>query len=136
MSERSDGPLTTDELFERLRNGSAPERARACRELAAQPDAAAVPVLVDALEDEDSGVRWLAAVALIAHRDAAVIPILERLIERADSPWFREGAHHVLQALVTPEISPVVEALESKFPEEAAPVAANEALAKLHGSGR
>jgi HEAT repeat protein len=129
-SERSE-PRTSEQLIERLRNGSDTERARACRELAALRDPAAIPALLDALEDEDGGVRWLAAVALIELREAAVIPLLERLLQRVESPWFREGAHHVLRSLVTPTLTPVVEALTKPFPEESVPLAVNEALKAL-----
>lgn len=124
----------TEYLVGLLRSESDTERARACRELAALREPAAIPALLDALEDLDGGVRWLAAVALIELREAAVIPLLERLIVRAESPWLREGAHHVLRSLVTPTLTPVVEALERPFPEETVPVAANEALKALRGT--
>lgn len=135
MSNEGIAPRTTAELVERLRNGSAAERARACRELAAVRDPEAISALLDALEDEDGGVRWLAAVALIELRERAVVPLLERLLARVESPWFREGAHHVLRALVTPTLTPVVEALEKPFPEETVPLAVDGALKGLRTQG-
>ena len=59
-------------------------------------DPRAVPALLDALEDRDSDVAWLAAVALNKLGKAAWKAVLQRLIERGvDSVAVRSGVHHV-----------------------------------------
>ena len=56
----------------------------------------AIPALLDALEDRDSDVAWLAAVALNKLGPKAWKPVLHRLIERGvDSVAVRAGVHHI-----------------------------------------
>ena len=56
----------------------------------------AIPALLDALEDRDSDVAWLAAVALNKLGQDAWKPVLQRLIERGvDSVAVRAGVHHI-----------------------------------------
>lgn len=109
-------------------------RWEAAKALSTTPVKGAITALLDALEDEDGGIRWLAGEALAKIGDAAVVPLLRRLLDRSGSPWFQEGAHHVLQKLVTPETTPVVDALESLFPAEAIPPEVDKALRRLEGS--
>ena len=52
--------------------------------------------LVQALEDDEFGVRWTAAVVLAQVGDDALPPLLHALTEQHESTWLREGAHHVL----------------------------------------
>ncbi|NLW82177.1 MAG: HEAT repeat domain-containing protein [Desulfovibrionales bacterium] len=60
-------------------------------------DPAAIPALLDALEDHDADVAWLAAVALNKLGKAAWKPVLHRLVERGvDSVAVRAGVHHIL----------------------------------------
>lgn len=75
-------------------------------------DSSSIAALVVALEDLHGGVRWLAAQAPV-------------------SSWRKEGAHHILRGLDRPEVSPVVQALEERFPAITVPVAASEALKAL-----
>lgn len=56
--------------------------------------------LLAMLEDDASGIRWIAAEALIKMGRVSLRPLLETLINRADSYNFRLGAHHVLAKLV------------------------------------
>jgi hypothetical protein len=96
---------------------------------------AATRALIKALEDRMFDVRWLAAQGLIAIGPEAIIPILEALIERADSVWMREGAHHVLHDLAEGEIRevlwPVIAALEDVDSPVEVPFAAKTALNAL-----
>ncbi len=103
----------------------------AARVLGDIADPASGAALVTALEDSAGGVRWLAAKGLIAIGPAAILPLLRQLLTRADSPWLQEGAHHVLMGLATPTLSPVIRALEERFPALAVPVAASEVLKEL-----
>ena len=92
--------------------------------------------LVRALEDEDGGVRWLAAQGLIAIGPGALRPLCRRLLAASDSPWLHEGAHHVLRAIGTPVAIPVVHALEGHFPALTVPTTASEALKRLESEPR
>jgi HEAT repeat protein len=99
-------------------------------------DPIAAAALVNALEDKDGDVRWLAAVALVALRRAALRPLLAALLERPDSDHLRQGAHHVCHDLartrVCEVVRPVLEALGKPEPEMAVPAAAYDALNALH----
>ncbi len=103
----------------------------------ADPDSASA--LVPVLEDEDVGVRWLAAEGLIALEANALASLLSALVRRPDSTWLREGAHHVLHELKSGPlgelIAPVLQALSDPAPEVEAPVAAARALGKLERHG-
>lgn len=96
-------------------------RWEAAKALADIGDARAASSLVTTLEDENTGVRWLAAVGLIAMGRDALVPMLEALMERSDSVWLRDGAHHVLHDLAKGDLedllTPIVAALESSDPE-------------------
>lgn len=62
------------------------------------------PVLVKALEDDNDGIRWLAAEGLSKIGRAALRPLMQALTRRADSIWLREGAHHVLHDMQKEEL--------------------------------
>ena len=100
-------------------------------------DPAAAPALVAALEDEVFDVRWLAAKGLIALGGEGLVPLLQALVERSDSLWLREGAHHVFHDLARgrPDLRdilrPLLAALEDVQPSLQVPVAAKAALNKL-----
>ncbi len=63
----------------------------------AHPDC--IPILINALENEDTNIRWLAAEGLIKVGRPSLMPVLEVLEERADSKLLRESVHHVLKGL-------------------------------------
>jgi HEAT repeat protein len=98
-------------------------------------DPVAVQALVKALEDKMFDVRWLAAEGLIAIGRKALAPLLQALMEHPDSPWLREGAHHVLHDVdrrgLTEILLPVIVALEGSEPSVEAPIAAASALKAL-----
>lgn len=96
--------------------------------------------LLQALEDDEFSIRWLAAEGLIAIAAGAVEPLLQALVNRPDSVWLREGAHHVLHDLIHRElvdastrarIAPVLTALNDIEPTVTVPVAAHKALQTL-----
>ncbi len=62
-----------------------------------------IPILINALEDEEFDVRWLAAEGLIDMGHAAVYPLLKAFISNKDSIYLKEGVHHVLKGLETRE---------------------------------
>lgn len=96
---------------------------------------AVLPGLLKSLEDDDFGVRWLAAEGLIQHQSAALAPLFRFLITRSGSLWVREAAHHVLRVLGTrglhDQVAPVLEALAGVEPVVEVPVASQKALAAL-----
>jgi HEAT repeat protein len=99
---------------------------------------AATRALIGALEDRMFDVRWLSAEGLIAVGRDALPPLLHALLARADSAWFREGAHHVLHGIddrgARKIIAPVIAALESANPGIGVPLATEAALDALgHG---
>lgn len=59
-------------------------------------DDAAAQGLVQALEDEDFGIRWLAAEALAHLGPAGLRPVLTALAHENGPSWIRDGAQHVL----------------------------------------
>jgi hypothetical protein len=99
-----------------------------------------VQALVQALEDPQFSIRWLAAEGLIAVGSAGLATLLQALVARPDSVWLREGTHHILHDLIdrgvlsqplSAQIAPVLAALNGMEPVVAAPVAAKKALSAL-----
>jgi len=130
------GPPATAALTEALTDPRAQVRWEAAKTLTELTDPSAIPALIESLTDEDSGIRWLAAEALIAIGPPAIEPLLRALVDRADSPAFREGTHHVLHDLRNRRIDgiilPVLDALNGPAPEDTAPVVAARALGERH----
>ena len=58
-------------------------------------DIDAIPHFIQALEDDKSDVRWIAAEGLIKLGRKSVKPLLNALIEKSDSVFILAGAHHV-----------------------------------------
>ena len=58
-----------------------------------------IPILINALEDEEFDVRWLAAEGLIEIGHDSVHPLLKAFISNKDSVHLKEGLHHVLKGL-------------------------------------
>jgi len=54
-----------------------------------------IPIFLDALEDEKSDIRWIAAEGLINMGKLSVEPLLKRLLEKSEVVFVLEGAHHV-----------------------------------------
>ena len=99
------------------------EVAKALAEIASPEHTASIEAgkaLVTALEDNEPGVRWLAADALVAMGPASLDPLLHGLLQRSESVWLREGAHHVLHFFargnLAPVIDPIIEALDGVLP--------------------
>jgi HEAT repeat protein len=112
----SSGDKAVKPLIKALADRNQWVRWEAAKALGQIGSSAATHALVKALEDRMFDVRWLAAQGLITIGPEAIIPVLNALIERADSIWLREGAHHVLHDLAEGRLKevlwPVVAALE------------------------
>lgn len=103
--------------------------------------------LVEALGDKDFDIRYLAAKGLIQHGNGALVPLMDGLISHSKSPWFRDGARHVLSDFSHSGsrklLSPLVDALKGPAPALQAPLEAQKVLDALmekqsstHRSGR
>lgn len=58
-------------------------------------DPLSIPLFIQAMEDEKSDVRWLAAKGLIKLGQLSIKPLLKTLEKKSDSVFVLEGAHHV-----------------------------------------
>jgi HEAT repeat protein len=96
---------------------------------------AATNSLLKSLEDKMFDVRWLAAQGLITIGRKTIVPVLQALIEKPDSVWLREGAHHVLHDLARGRLKdvlqPVLTALEDVDASVEVPLVAKTALDAL-----
>ncbi len=115
-------------LLEALRDRNCLVRWEAVNILGEAREPEVAPALVRALEDSEFEVRWVAAEALIRMGSKGLKALFQALIERADSAFLRERAHHVLHKLATGELkvflTPLLIALESREPAvEIPPVA-------------
>jgi hypothetical protein len=118
-----------------LNSPDAEVRWEAARALVDIRDQGSIPALIDALIDENPGVRWLAAEALAAIGDISVAPILRRLLQHSESPWLREGAHHVFCTLRHGDrrtlLLPVISALERSDAATTALASVDQALRQI-----
>jgi HEAT repeat protein len=91
-------------------------RWEAVKALSQIQDVASVDGLINALMDKMFDVRWIAAEGLIAIGNKSLIPLLRALIDKPDSVWMREGAHHVFHDLSRGSykkiVRPVLDVLE------------------------
>jgi HEAT repeat protein len=122
-------------LIELLGSRNKRVRWEAAKALADIADPKAAEALTTALEDKVFDVRWLAAEGLINIGRAGLVPLLHALIERSDSPWLRQGAHHVLHDLAVGDLKemlkPVVDSLQDVDSAVETPVAAKAILDRL-----
>ena len=130
------GKIAVPLLTEALESKKYLIRWEAAKALTEIGDPGAAPALVEALEDEEFDVRWIAGEGLIKMNINALKPLLQALKERADSPFLREGAHHVLHDLakgaLRESLTPVLGALEVMEPVEEIPLIAHKALEILY----
>jgi HEAT repeat protein len=100
-------------------------------------DPAVPPALVRMLEDERSGIRWLAAEGLMGHGREGLVALLQALVHHSDDLWLREGAHHVIHNLAERDkylhdlLRPVLVAIDDIEPAIQVPPAAQAALDTL-----
>ncbi len=130
------GYVAVPGLVAKLEHGNSHARWEAAKALTIIRDERAIHALVQALVDELPGVRWLAAEALATIGRGALEPVLHGMLEHSHSPWFREGAHHVLSTIGKEDlrevVRPVLRALEGIEPEIGVLVPSHELLKALH----
>ena len=130
------GKLTVPSLIPLLSHRKPHVRWEAAKALCGIADPIAAFALVNAMDDRDGDVRWLAAEGVAALGRDGLQPLLAALLQRAQSSSFCEGAHHVCHTLVKrrklgPILRPLLAALGQSEPEVAVPPAAYAALSKL-----
>lgn len=132
------GYVAVPGLVDRLEHGSSHARWEAAKALTTVRDERAVRPLVNALTDDVPGVRWLAAEALASIGRGVLEPLLQGMLEHSHSPWFREGAHHVLTTVGKGDlrelVRPVLHALEAVEPEIGVLVPSHELLKALRAA--
>jgi len=62
-------------------------------------DVSCIPLFIEALEDDESDIRWIAAEGLIKLGIQSIRPILKALVEKPASTFTLAGAHHVFYDL-------------------------------------
>jgi hypothetical protein len=123
-------------LVQSLKSPDMRVRCKAARDLREASDPATAQALVEALEDNEIEVRWLASEALASLGAAAVIPLLEALTTRFESNHTRDGARHILHAMqqrgeLSAPLIPVYRSLGGVASVMQTPWAAKEALETL-----
>jgi HEAT repeat protein len=122
------------------RRQSVANREAAARYLAKNPSPQVMGRLVQALQDDDFGVRWAAAEALVKLGPDILPPILEALTdrERAGDPRLRDSIYHVLhraQASMPVPVAPLMAALKAPGADIAAIQEAGRLLQALRAKG-
>ncbi len=94
------GSLAVPALISKSKSSSAHIRWNCARALGEIHDRRALPVLVDALQDDDHSVAWMAAKGLAQFGKDGLKPVLELLIGASMTPWLAETASYVLNSYV------------------------------------
>jgi len=93
------GKDSIDYLAELLSSPKHIYRWEAAKTLAEIGDTNTIPLLIQALEDDVVGIRWIAAEGLIKLGKQSIKPLLETLTKKSDSVFILEGVHHVFYDL-------------------------------------
>ena len=89
------GRDSVDFLMELLSHPKHIYRWEAVKTLEEIGDPDTIPIFIQALEDDKSDVRWIAAEGLIKLGKKSIKPLLNVLIDKSDSVFVLEGAHHI-----------------------------------------
>ena len=134
------GKEATVPLTEILASKDQQTRWEAAKALVAIANPAAIPSLINALEDKVFDIRWLAAEALVAIGHESLPLLLEALQKRPKESFLTEGARHAIKYILRDNpkdielkelLKPVVAALEGPVPKVETPGAAQTVLIKL-----
>jgi len=95
-------------------------------------DPVTAPILINALDDENTAVRWLAAEGLVKLNKKGLIPLLEALTRQKITIFLREGAHHVIKSLArkypSEEIQKLLKSLDLTTDHSDVPILARDLL--------
>ena len=134
------GDRSAPSLIRLLSHAKPHVRWEAAKALGGIANPIAASALVNALEDRDIDVRWLAAEGLVALGREGLRPLLAALLETEESCWLCEGALHVCRALarekgLRPILRPLLATLRQPWEKMAVPAAAYAALSRLQEEG-
>jgi len=65
-----------------------------------------IPILLDSLFDESGDIRWIASEGLIRAGKFSILPLLELILDKHDSVFVLNGAHHVFSELNKKDLLP------------------------------
>ena len=134
------GEEAVDDLIQAFKEKKEPIHFEASKALSQIGSKKTIQTFIDALEDEEFSIRWIAAEGLIAIREDIIKPLLELLEHHSDSLQICEGVHHVFHDIVSRRIIdekkreillPVLESYHHLEAEIYIPFAAKNALDKL-----
>ncbi len=100
------GKTTIDFLVELVSHPQHVCRWEALKTMAEIGDPISIPLFIQALEDDESDIRWLAAEGLIKLGVQSIKPLLKTLIEKSDSVFLLAGTHHIFYDLKKTEKLP------------------------------
>jgi hypothetical protein len=64
-------------------------------------DRRSIPLLIDLLEDKESGIRWIAAEGLVKIGRRTIMSLLRSVRDSKSPNFLYQGAHHVLNSLLS-----------------------------------
>jgi HEAT repeat protein len=135
------GHAAVPALIRASESRSAWVRWQCIRALSEIRDRRALPVLVQALRDNDHAVAWMAAKGLVRAGQWAVEPVLNLLLTTEAFPWLVETTSYVLHNLyvqndrLKPYLVPVIQSMRGAAYQIAIPLSARKALAQLQSDG-
>lgn len=89
------GKIVIDYMMELLNHPKHVYRWEAAKTLEEIADPDSAPILIQAMDDDKGDVRWIAAEGLVKIGLPSIKPLLKMLMEKTDSVFLLEGAHHV-----------------------------------------
>ena len=128
-------------LLEASKSSSPWTRWNCLRALAEIGDIRALPVLVQALRDNDHSVAWMGAKGLVHYRKRSIVPVLRLLASTDATPWLVETASYVLSSqyqhnpTFKPYLEPVIQQMHGVAYQVATPHVAQKALNQLINDG-
>ena len=135
------GSLAVPALIQKSKSSSAHIRWNCARALGEIHDLRALPVLVDALQDNDHSVAWMGAKGLVQFGRDSLKPVLELLMSASMTPWLAETASYVITSYAhrNAQAKKILEPLTRRMRESGfrvgTAVAAQKALKQLQDAG-
>ena len=134
------GENVVDDLIEAFKEKKEPLHFEAAKALSKIGSKKAIQTFIEALEDEEFSIRWVAVEGLIGIGNDAIKPLLILLEHHSDTILIRDGVHHVVFDLVSRNIvdektrkilQSVIDSYHHLEAEMFIPVAAKNALDQL-----
>jgi len=100
------GTPVIDYLMEHIHHPKHIHRWEAIKTMEEIANPVSIPLFIEALEDDESDIRWIAAEGLINIGTQSIIPLLKSLTKNTDSIFVLEGTHHVFYDLKKKENLP------------------------------